>query len=173
MFFRVVNFSKICGLHNVAARRYHADIHALSHYWLNRFQLTEHDLASISVTLQPVTVMHKLEQSWKNVSSFLLLSSFFLLFLIQPSFSMNQERHVCRRGCRPAAWNSSLLVLCCVNQVSWAVTTSREPLSHHLSTALCSLFTQMKQAQTISSYKIRNCIWQFLNKCIQVQLKAF
>lgn len=47
-------------------------------------------------------------------------------------------------------------------------------LSRHLSTAPCVTYSlKMKQAQTICSYKIRNCIWQFLNKCIQVQLKAF
>lgn len=36
------------------------------------------------------------------------------------------ERKACVQGesCSPAAWNSSPLMLCSVNQVSWAVTTS-------------------------------------------------
>lgn len=143
-----------------------------SHYWLNRFQLTEHDLAPISVCCNQLQFQHKPEQIWDNVSCFFLSFS-------ACAFPWITQRHMCRKGCCPAAWNSSLLVLCSVNQVSWAVTTSlriraRESLYLLICpTVLRNLITQMKQAQTISSYKIRNCIWQFLNKCIQVQLKAF
>lgn len=133
-----------------------------SRYWLNKFRLTEHDLAHIFCLLQSGAVMHKLQQI-QDMSLF-------------PDHASTREACVQRTVPR-AAWDSSLLMLCSVNQVSWAVTTTcaseQRALSHSLPTVFCNLITQMKQAQTISSYKIRNCIWQFLNKCIQVQLKAF
>lgn len=143
-----------------------------SHYWLNRFQLTEHDLAPISVRCNQLQWC----TNWSKIGTMCCV------FFFRPCFSMNHETGMCaEKGCHPAAaWNSSLLMLCSVNQVSWAVTTSlriraESPISSsvHSPPPVCNLITQMKQAQTISSYKIRNCIWQFLNKCIQVQLKAF
>lgn len=152
---------------------YHVDNHALSHItdstdssWLN---MTWHLFLYAAISYSSST----------NRSKFGTMCLVFFSFFSACAFPWITKRHVCRKGCCPAAWNSSLLVLCSVNQVSWAVTTSlhiraRESLYLLICpTVLCNLITQMKQAQTISSYKIRNCIWQFLNKCIQVQLKAF
>lgn len=131
----------------------------LSHYWLNRFQLTEHDLAPISVRC------HQLQ--WcTNWSRFRTMCLYFSCRAFPPRIT---EKACVQKRCRPAAWNSSLLVLCSVNQKSpepsqqACVSEHRAP-SPHLSTVPCNLITQMKQAQTISSYKIRNCIWQFFFK---------
>lgn len=91
---------------------------------------------------------------------------FFLPCFFPPRIT---EKACVQKRCRPAARNSSLLVLCSVNQKSpepsqqACVSEHRAP-SPHLSTVPCNLITQMKQAQTISSYKIRNCIWQFFFK---------
>lgn len=72
-------------------------------------------LGTYFCTLQSATVMHQLEQIWDNVSVFVFPAML---------FSMNHEKACVQRSCRPAAWNSSLLMLCSVNQVSWTVTTS-------------------------------------------------
>lgn len=137
------------------------------------------------LVLQSVTAMHK-----SRGQCVLYFFSFFLFFS-QPSFSMNHIRHVCIKRDRKKKGSSVLqletvacsccAVLCCVQRKSSLLSRhnnkpacqSRER-SRHLSTAPCVTYSlKMKQAQTICSYKIRNCIWQFLNKCIQVQLKAF
>lgn len=112
-----------------------------------------------------------------------VFSWFFVLFFSQPSFSMNHIRHVCRKKKKKKASVLQLETvpcLCCVQRKSSLLSRHNKPAYQSRERylvicpqPLCHLFPQMKQAQTISSYKIRNCIWQFLNKCIQVQLKAF
>lgn len=41
---------------------------------------------------------------------------------------------------------------------------STEPQTPLTATVPSNIITQMKQAQTVSSYKIRNCIWQFFKQ---------
>lgn len=125
-------------------------------------------LGTYSCSLQPLTVLHKDERIWDSASVF-----------FQPRFCMNHGRHVCSGAAVLQRETVAYFLQRSVNHVSWAVTTRASELSRAerpISSPVHRLqrrITQMKQAQTVSSYKIRNCIWQFLNKCIQVQLKAF
>lgn len=124
-------------------------------------------LGTYSCTLQSVTVMHKLEQIWDNMSVFFL-----------PSFSPRIMQKACvQKRCRPAAWNRSLLMLCSVNQKSpepsqQACVSGHQAPSPHLSTVLCNHSNEASSDnQFIQDQKLYLAF--FLNKCIQVQLKAF
>lgn len=127
-------------------------------------------LGTYLCTLQSVTVMHILEQIWDNVSVFFPAERLFF-----PPRIM--QKACVQKRCRPAAWNRSLLMLCSVNQKSpepsqQACVSEHQAPSPHLSTVLCNHSNEASSDnQFIQDQKLYLAI--FLNKCIQVQLKAF
>lgn len=120
-------------------------------------------LGTYICTSKPVTVTHTSETMWNNV---------FVFFPATNAFSTKHWKLVCRNA---AVLQPSYVVQPKNRSAepSQQASVPEQRASSHLHLSTAPFITQMKQAQTICSYKIRNCIWQFLNKCIQVQLKAF
>lgn len=101
---------QICGHTAWFALLYHVDIHARFHYWLDRFQLTEHDLAPSSAI--------SYSNAQKSRTMCLVFFSFFLVFF--PAKLLHESHKACVHKERQKKKGSSVLQLetvacsCCV-----------------------------------------------------------
>lgn len=110
---------QICGHTAWFVLLYHVDIHARFHYWLDRFQLTEHDLAPSSAI--------SYSDAQKSRTVCLVFFFFFLVFF--PAKLLHESHKTCVHKERQKKKGSSVLqletvacsccaVLCCVQRKS-------------------------------------------------------